>query len=330
MTQRYLVTGGAGFIGSNLVDRLLRDGHAVTVFDNFDPFYDRVRKQANLWAAAHSSNFRLIEGDITHETAVAAACEECKPDVIVHLAARAGVRPSIDDPVGYARVNVEGTLRLLEQARRRPETRFVFASSSSVYGDRADGPFREFDRVDDPISPYAATKKAGELLCHTYHRLYGIPVACLRFFTAYGPRNRPDLAIAKFTRLIDRGEPIPLFGDGSTRRDYTFIDDIVDGIVRATDRCRGYAVYNLGNSNPVELERLVSVIGHALGRTPHIQRKPLQPGDVRDTFADIGLAGRELGYTPTTCLEEGIRSYVAWYRAEGDWSMRYKPAAKAG
>jgi len=317
MTRRYFVTGGAGFIGSNLVDRLLHDGHAVTVFDNFDPFYERVRKQANLAQAAHSPGFRLVEGDITNEHAVAAALEQCQPDVIVHLAARAGVRPSIEDPIGYTRVNVEGTLRLLDQARRRPETRFVFASSSSVYGDRADGPFRESDRVDDPISPYAATKKAGELLCHTYHHLFGLPVVCLRFFTAYGPRNRPDLAIAKFTRLIDRGEPIPFFGDGTTRRDYTFIDDIVDGVVRAAERCQGYAIYNLGNSNPVQLSRLVNVIGQALGRTPRIQHQPMQPGDVRETFADVSLAGRELGYAPTTNLEEGIRRYIAWYRAEG-------------
>jgi UDP-glucuronate 4-epimerase len=329
MTRRYLVTGGAGFIGSNLVDRLLRDGNAVTVFDNFDPFYDRVRKQANLWQAAHSPHFRLIEGDITHESVLAGAFDMCQPDVIVHLAARAGVRPSIDDPIGYARVNVEGTLRLLDQARRRPQTRFVFASSSSVYGDRSEGPFRECDRVDDPISPYAATKKAGELLCHTYHHLYGLPVVCLRFFTAYGPRNRPDLAIAKFTRLIDRGEPIPLFGDGSTRRDYTFIADIVDGIVRAAKHCEGFKVYNLGNSNPVELAELVQVIGQALGRTPHIQCKPMQPGDVRATHADISLARTELGFAPKTSLQEGIRSYVAWYRDEGDWSMRYKPAAQA-
>jgi UDP-glucuronate 4-epimerase len=330
MTRRYFITGGAGFIGSNLVDRLLRDGHAVTVFDNFDPFYERLRKQANLWEAAHSRQFRLIEGDITDESAVSAACVECQPEVIVHLAARAGVPPSIADPAGYARVNVEGTLRLLEQARLHPGTRFVFASSSSVYGDRADGPFRESDRVDHPISPYAATKIAGELLCHTYYRLYGLPVVCLRFFTAYGPRNRPDLAIAKFTRLIDRGEPVPIFGDGATRRDYTFIDDIVDGIARAADRCRGYAVYNLGNSNPVPLSQVVDVIGWALGRTPRLQRQPMQPGDVRETFADVSLAASELGYAPTTRFEEGIRRYVAWYRAEGDWTMRYKPAAKAG
>ena len=330
MTQRFLVTGGAGFIGSNLVDRLLRDGHTVMVFDNFDPFYERRWKQANLWQAARSARFRLIEGDITEPAAVGVACAESQPDVIIHLAARAGVRPSIDDPVGYTRVNIEGTLRLLEEARRRPFTRFVFASSSSVYGNRTEGPFRETDRVDDPISPYAATKKAAELFCYNYHHLYGLPVTCLRFFTAYGPRNRPDLAIAKFTRLIDRGEPIPVFGDGTTKRDYTFIDDIVDGIVRASQRCHGFAVYNLGNSKPVELSRVVDLIGQALGRTARIQRKPMQPGDVQQTYADVSLAGRELGYVPSTGLDDGIRRYIAWYRSAGEWSLRYKPLAQAG
>lgn len=330
MTQRYLVTGGAGFIGSNLVDRLLRDGHAVTVFDNFDPYYERPRKLANLWQAARSEGFRLIEGDVTDAGEVAAACEDCRPDVIVHLAARAGVRPSIEDPVGYARVNIEGTLCLLEEARRLPAVRFVFASSSSVYGNRTDGPFHEADRVDDPISPYAATKKAGELLCSTYHHIYGLPITCLRFFTAYGPRNRPDLAIAKFTSLIDRGEAVPFFGDGTTKRDYTFIDDIVDGVVRAAERCQGFAVYNLGNSQPVELAHLVGEIGRALGRTPRIQKKPLPPGDVYQTYANVSLARRELDYSPRTSLEEGLRRYVAWYRAEGEWSLRYKPPALAG
>jgi UDP-glucuronate 4-epimerase len=330
MTERYLVTGGAGFIGSNLVDRLLRDGHAVTVLDNFDPFYDRQRKLANLWNAVGFERFRLVEGDVTDAARVAHVCEECQPDVIFHLAARAGVRPSIDDPVGYARVNIEGTLRLLEEARHLPNVRLVFASSSSVYGNRTDVPFRESDRVDDPISPYAATKKAGELLCFNYHHLYGLPVTCLRFFTAYGPRNRPDLAIAKFMRLIDRGEPIPIFGDGTTRRDYTYIDDIVDGVVRAAARCRGYAVYNLGNAQPVELARLVEVISAALGRTPYIQRRPMQPGDVRQTFADVSLAGRELGYSPLTSLEDGIERYVAWYRTEGQGILRHPSIAIAG
>jgi UDP-glucuronate 4-epimerase len=312
------------------VDRLLGDGHAVTVLDNFDPFYERQRKLANLWNAVPFARFRLVEGDITDADRTAAVFDECQPNVIIHLAARAGVRPSIEDPVGYVRVNIEGTLRLLEEARRLPHVRFVFASSSSVYGNRSNGPFRESDRVDDPISPYAATKKAGELLCSNYHHLYGIPITCLRFFTAYGPRNRPDLAIAKFTRLIDRGEPIPLYGDGTTRRDYTFIADIVDGVVRAAERCQSFAVYNLGNAQPVELSRLVAVIGAALGRKPVIQRQPMQPGDVHQTFADVTLAGRELGYSSSTTLEEGIQRYVAWYRTEGDGAVRHPPMAIAG
>ena len=316
MRTHYLVTGGAGFIGSNLVDRLLAGGDRVTILDNFDPFYDRARKEANLAQASRSPGFRLIEGDINDPEAIEAGWAGEPPDVVIHLAARAGVRPSIEDPIGYSRVNVEGTLRLLERARHRPTTRFVFASSSSVYGDRADAPFRETDRVDDPISPYAATKKAGELLCHTYHHLYGLPVTCLRFFTAYGPRNRPDLAIARFTGLVDRGEPLPFFGDGTSRRDYTFIDDIVDGVVRAAERCRGYAVYNLGNASPVTLAELVETIGQALGKKPRLNRLPSQPGDVRQTFADIALAQRELGYAPATRLPEGLRRYVEWLRGE--------------
>jgi UDP-glucuronate 4-epimerase len=317
MSRHYLVTGGAGFIGSNLVDRLLSSGHTVTVLDNFDPFYSRARKEANLERATRSPCFQFIEGAITDPGSVGHAFERAWPDVVVHLAAKAGVRPSIEDPIGYNHVNVEGTLQLLEKVKERPATRFIFASSSSVYGDRPDAPFRETDRVDDPISPYAATKKAGELLCHTYHHLYGLPVTCLRFFTAYGPRNRPDLAIAKFMRLIDRGEPIPVFGDGTTRRDYTFIDDIVDGVVRAADRCKEYAIYNLGNAAPVELSRLVELIAQALGKTPRIERLPPQPGDVRQTCADITLAQRELGYAPATKLSDGLRRYVEWYRNEG-------------
>jgi UDP-glucuronate 4-epimerase len=317
MTTHFLITGGAGFIGSTLVDRLLAAGERVTVLDNFDPFYDRARKETNLVAAARSPKFRLVEGDINDPEALDRAWDQGSADVIVHLAARAGVRPSIEDPAGYARVNVEGSVQLLEKAKTRPQTRFIFASSSSVYGDRSDAPFRETDRVDDPISPYAATKKAGELLCHTYHHLYGLPVTCLRFFTAYGPRNRPDLAIAKFVGLIDADRPIPVFGDGASRRDYTFIDDIVDGVVRAAERCRGYAVYNLGNAQPVTLLELVEAIGEALGKEPRIRRLPSQPGDVRQTFADVSLARKELGYAPTTRLRDGLRRYIDWYRSEG-------------
>jgi len=316
--MRTIVTGGAGFIGSHLVDRLLADGVEVIVVDNFDPFYSRASKEANLAAALRSPRCRLVELDIRDAVGVHSLVSQSHPDAIVHLAARAGVRPSIEDPALYAEVNVLGTVRWLEAASRlEPRPRFVYASSSSVYGDRPDAPFRETDPVDRPISPYAATKKACELLAFTFHHLHGLPVTGLRFFTAYGPRNRPDLAIAKFTRLIDRGEPVPLFGDGTTRRDYTFVADIVDGIVRAVDRCTSHHLYNLGNSDPVELRQLVDAIASALGKPPIIRRLPEQPGDVRQTSADITRAANELGYTPKTPVAEGLARYIAWYRSAG-------------
>ena len=240
---------------------------------------------------------------------------DSRPDVIVHLAARAGVRPSIDDPRLYADVNVVGTVVWLEAASRLvPRPRFIYASSSSVYGDRAAGPFRETDPVDLPVSPYAATKKACELLAHTFHHIHGLPVTGLRFFTAFGPRNRPDLAIAKFTRLIDQNEPVPMFGDGTTRRDYTYVDDIVDGICRAIERCTGHHLYNLGHSEPIELKHMIDTIALALGKRATIQRLPEQAGDVKQTFAAIDRAKRELGYAPSTPFGEGIRRYVEWYR----------------
>jgi UDP-glucuronate 4-epimerase len=290
----------------------------VIVVDNFDPFYPRTLKEANLTAAVLSPRCRLVELDIRDGAWIRALVSEFQPEAIVHLAARAGVRPSIEDPALYADVNVRGTIHWLEAAAAlQPRPRFVYASSSSVYGDRPDAPFRETDHVDLPISPYAATKRACELLAFTFHHLYGLPVTGLRFFTAYGPRNRPDLAIAKFTRLIDRDEPVPLFGDGTTRRDYTFVADIVDGIVRAIERCAGYHIYNLGNSDPVKLKDLVAAIGHALGKAPVINRLPEQPGDVRQTYADISRAENELGYSPKTPISEGLAQYVAWYRAAG-------------
>ncbi|WP_165229496.1 GDP-mannose 4,6-dehydratase [Aquisphaera insulae] len=314
--MRAIVTGGAGFIGSHLVDRLLADGADVLVVDNFDPFYSREVKEANLTMALRNPRCRLAERDIRDGFEAQVLVEEFRPDVIVHLAARAGVRPSIEAPGLYADVNVTGTVRWLEAAcRLQPRPRFVYASSSSVYGDRPDAPFHESDPVDRPISPYAATKKACELLAYTFHHLHGLPVTGLRFFTAYGPRNRPDLAIAKFTRLIDRGEPVPIYGDGTSRRDYTFVEDIVDGIVRAIDRCRAHHLYNLGNSNPVELDRLIKAIGAALGKEPVVQRLPEQAGDVQQTYADTSQAAAELGYVPRTSLAEGIARYVEWYRA---------------
>jgi UDP-glucuronate 4-epimerase len=314
--MRIIVTGGAGFIGSHLVDRLLADGAEVIAVDNFDPFYPRAAKEANLAAALEDPRCRLVELDIRDASGVEALVRQARPDAIVHLAARAGVRPSIEDPALYADVNVLGTVHWLQAAcSQDPRPRFVYASSSSVYGDRPDAPFRETDPVDLPISPYAATKKACEMLAFTFHHLHGLPVTGLRLFTAYGPRNRPDLAIAKFTQLIDRGEPVPVFGDGTTRRDYTFVADIVDGIVRAVDRCTRHHMYNLGNSEPVELRQLVEAIANGLGKAATVRHLPEQPGDVQQTYADITRAATELGYVPKTSINEGLTRYIAWYRA---------------
>jgi len=311
--MRTIVTGGAGFIGSTLVDRLLNDGGEVLAIDSFDTFYDPARKRANLAAASANSRFELVECDIRDGATVRETIQRYQPDAIVHLAARAGVRPSIEQPSLYCEVNVNGTVNLLQAACEiQPRPKFVYASSSSVYGDRPDAPFRETDNVDLPISPYAATKKACELLAHTFHHLHGLPVTGLRFFTAYGPRNRPDLAIAKFTRLIRQGEPIPVFGDGSTRRDYTFVDDIVDGVIRAVERCETHHLYNLGNSSPIELHAMIATIAEAVGKQPIINRLPEQPGDVRQTYADIARAESELGYQPKTPFREGIARYLAW------------------
>ncbi len=313
--MRVLVTGGAGFIGSNLVDRLLGDGHEVLVLDNFDLFYAATAKRANLAAALEQPRCQLLEGDILDEGAVRRAFRAFQPEAVVHLAARAGVRPSIERPAAYTEVNVTGTARLLEAAcRLNPLPRFILASSSSVYGARNTVPFRETDPVDHPVSPYAATKKACELLAHSFHHLYGLPTTCLRFFTAYGPRNRPDLAVYKFADLIEQGRPIPMFGDGSTRRDYTYVGDIVDGVVRAMERCESWHLYNLGHSDPVALRDMISAIGRAMGRDPVIEQLPEQPGDVPQTYADISSAAVELGYDPQTPFDEGLARFVAWYR----------------
>jgi UDP-glucuronate 4-epimerase len=313
-----IVTGGAGFIGSTLVDRLLLDGHEVVAIDNFDPYYAPGRKRANLVDASRSSRFRLVEMDIRDGDAVRRLVLDFKPQAIVHLAAKAGVRPSIDAPSDYVDVNVGGTTHLLDAACRLADRpKFVFASSSSVYGDRPNAPFHETDPVDHPVSPYAATKKACELMASTFHHLHGLPVTGLRLFTAYGPRNRPDLAIAKFAGLIERGQPIPMFGDGGTLRDYTYVGDIVDGIVRAVDRCEGSHLYNLGHASPVLLREMIAALGRALGKAVEIQHLPEQPGDVRKTHADISLARQELGYEPATSLDEGLARFVEWFRLEG-------------
>jgi UDP-glucuronate 4-epimerase len=314
-----IVTGGAGFIGSTLVDRLLLDGLEVVAVDNFDPYYAPERKRANLVEASRSARFRLVELDIRDGEAVRRLVLDLKPEVIVHLAAKAGVRPSIDAPSVYVDVNVGGTTHLLDAACRLADRpKFVFASSSSVYGDRPDAPFRESDPVDHPVSPYAATKKACELMASTFHHLHGLPVTGLRLFTAYGPRNRPDLAISKFTSLIERGEAVPMFGDGETLRDYTYVGDIVDGIVRAIERSEGSKLYNLGHASPVPLREMIAGLGRALGKPVQIRHLPEQPGDVKKTHADITLARRELGYEPSTTLEVGLARFVEWFRLEAN------------
>jgi len=314
--MRIIVTGGAGFIGSHLVDRLLDDGHEVVAVDDFDPFYPRAVKEANLASASARPGFRLVELDVRDAAGVEALARETGPDAIAHLAARAGVRPSIAAPALYTQVNVVGTVNWLEAAARLDSPpRFVYASSSSVYGDRDEGPFRETDPVDRPVSPYAASKRACELMAHTFHHLHGLPITGLRFFTAYGPRNRPDLAVSLFADRIERGEPLVMFGDGGTRRDYTYVGDIVDGVVRAIDRCAGLNLYNLGGSRPVELREMIRTLAEAMGKPAIIERAPEQPGDVRQTFADVSKAERELGYAPSTPLREGLERFVAWYRA---------------
>ena len=309
-----LVTGAAGFIGSHLCQKLLADGEGVIGLDNFDPFYDPAVKRANIAQCIKADNFELASGDIRDAEFVEHILKNHNIDIIVHLAAKAGVRGSIEDPLGYADVNVNGTVVMLEAARKYGIDKFVFASSSSVYGNNAKVPFCEIDNVDFPISPYAATKKAGELICHTYSHLYNMNITCLRFFTVYGPRQRPDLAIHKFARLMEAGRAIPVFGNGSMRRDHTYIDDIIDGVVAATASCKGFEIYNLGNSTPVRLDELVSEIEKSLGKKAIINRLPEQPGDVKQTYADVTKACQQLGYNPKTEIADGLAKFTEWLR----------------
>lgn len=323
-----MVTGAAGFIGSHLCERLLQSEYEVTGIDNFDPFYDADVKRENLESALRHPRFRFVEGDIRDAELIQSMARDILDgtsgsgtgdsrrafDAIIHLAARAGVRPSLDDPVLYTDVNLVGTTHLLEVAREFKVPKFIFASSSSVYGEREGAPFKETDIVDFPVSPYAATKKAGEVLCHAHHHLYGFAVTCLRFFTVYGPRQRPEMAIHKFTRAIDRGDTVSVFGDGHARRDFTYIDDVVDGILRALERAGGYRIYNLGNGRTVELQELIILIEKASGKTAKLERWSDQPGDVPFTCADISRARTDLGYSPSTPIEKGIQLFVDWFR----------------
>ena len=311
--MRFLVTGGAGFIGSHLCEKLIGDGHYVVCYDNFNDYYDPGIKRQNIEKINGHKRYYLVEADILDTDSVEAVCEKHRFDTVVHLAARAGVRPSLQQPLLYEKVNIEGTMNLLNAAVRHGVSRFVMASSSSVYGNNRKVPFAESDSVDHPISPYAATKKACELIGYTYHHLYNLPVTCLRFFTVYGPRQRPDMAICKFTRAIAEGMPITVYGDGCSRRDYTFITDIIGGIMKSIDGCKQYHVYNLGESRTIELNSLIELIETAVGKEAVVERLPDQPGDVRITYADITKAGRELAYRPCVTIEEGIRQYVDWY-----------------
>ncbi len=313
--RNVLVTGGAGFIGSHLVARLLAEGGwRVVVLDDFNDFYDPALKRRNVEPHLGREWFALREADIRDRAALEEIFRGTAFDVIVHLAARAGVRPSLAEPVLYTETNIGGTVNLLELARAHGVRQFVFGSSSSVYGENEKVPFAEDDPVFNPISPYAATKAAGELLCHSYSHLHGLRCVALRFFTVYGARQRPDLAIHKFARLISAGRPVPVFGDGTTRRDYTYVDDIIAGVRAAVDyEASGYEVINLGESRTVELRELIALLEKELGREAVIDRQPAQPGDVPRTFADITNARRLLAYDPRTQIEEGIRKFVEWF-----------------
>ncbi|MGH9465329.1 MAG: NAD-dependent epimerase/dehydratase family protein [Thermoanaerobaculia bacterium] len=313
-SRHVLVTGGAGFIGSHLTRRLVERGDRVTALDDFNDFYEPQRKRANVAAFLGQPGYRLLEGDIRDAARVDDAFRDGRFDAVVHLAARAGVRPSLSEPILYEDVNCIGTLRLLEAARRHGPEVFLFGSSSSVYGINTKVPFAEDDPVDQPISPYATTKRAGELLCFNYHHLYGLKTACLRFFTVYGPAQRPEMAIHKFTDLLARGEPVPLYGDGRSRRDYTYIDDIVDGLEATLDLAPDFEILNLGGADTTALGDLVQWIAQELGVEPRIDVLPDQPGDVPITYADVTKAGRLLGYAPKVPIREGLRRFVAWYR----------------
>jgi UDP-glucuronate 4-epimerase len=318
--SQVLVTGGAGFIGSHLCQRLLREGYNIVCLDNFDTFYDPAIKRENLeevQATEGDGTFQLVEGDIRDTGLLEGLFKRSSFELVIHLAARAGVRPSLQQPLIYEEVNVAGTLNLLEVCREFGVMDLIFGSSSSVYGNNSKIPFTEKDRLEAMISPYAVTKRVGELFCYAYHHLYGLNIFCLRFFTVYGPRQRPEMAIHKFARLILQGERIPLFGDGTSRRDYTYIDDIVDGVMGAVRNLEGYDVFNLGESQTVPLRKLVSLLEQALDKKAVVEELPEQPGDVPITYADISKARRLLDYEPQVGIEEGVERFVRWFRNRG-------------
>ena len=308
----FLITGAAGFIGSHLAERLLAQGHVVVGLDNFDAFYDPSVKRSNLEHASQNANFTLVEGDIRDGDLVTRTLRDSRVDTVIHLAARAGVRPSIEEPLLYEDVNVRGTLAVLQAMRETGVKRMLFASSSSVYGNRERVPFAETDSVDHPVSPYAATKKAGELLAYTFSHLYGMNIWCLRFFTVYGPRQRPEMAIAKFLRAARNGAAVTVFGDGSMRRDFTYIDDIIDGVTRALDHIDGYEIVNIGGAHSYPLTQLLDVIEDVTGVNLERRHEPVPAGDVKQTVADTRRARDLFGYEPKWSLNDGIRAQWEW------------------
>jgi len=310
-----LVTGGAGFIGSNLVDKLLEDGHKVSVIDNFDPYYDPNLKERNITEALEFENYKLFRTDILDQVKLGKIFRENEIELVIHLAAKVGVRNSLENPKGYYKTNVEGTLNILEECRKNSIKKILFASSSSVYGNNKKVPFSETDNVDYPISPYAATKKAGELLCYNYHYLYDMNIFCFRFFTVYGKRGRPEMAISKFTKMIENNEQIPVFGDGEPRRDYTYIDDIIQGLRNAINLVDGYEIINLGESNTISVNDMIGLLEIGLGKSAIKKMLPMQPGDVDETYADISKAKKIINYRPETLISNGIKKFLKWYQS---------------
>ncbi len=312
--MKVLVTGGAGFIGSSLCDKLIERGDDVINLDNFNNYYDPKIKWQNIQNVIHSPNYKLYVGDVRDPKILSQIFEVEKPEVVVHLAAMAGVRNSLKDPLDYVDVDVKGTVNLLEFSRKYGIEKFVFGSSSSVYGKNTKVPFKEDDPLEGQVSPYAASKRAGEIYCQTYSEMYNMKISCLRFFTVYGPRQRPEEAIHLFTKRISEGKPIPVFGDGTSKRDYTYIDDVVDGIIKAIDTDYEFEIFNIGNSETITLENLIKLLENTIGQKAVIDRKPFQLGDVQITYADISKAKKILGYEPKIKIEEGVKKFWEWYK----------------
>ncbi len=314
--MQVLVTGGAGFIGSHLCEALLKRGDNITIIDDLNDFYDPKIKQNNLADIRKVREYKFYQCDIRNAKEMREIFLKEAPDAVIHLAARAGVRPSLAAPLLYEEVNVIGTLHLLELCREMPVKNFVFASSSSVYGINSKLPFSENDPIERPISPYATTKRSGELLAFNYSHLYSVPITCLRFFTVYGPRQRPEMGIHKFTRKVFNSETVEVYGDGTSKRDYTYIDDIIEGIIAALDQPKPFAIYNLGDSSPILLSELLDVIEQSIGKKAIRKYLPDQPGDVPATIADISLAKSELGFEPKVPLKTGVKRFVDWYQEQ--------------